>query len=482
MNAIDALAILPLIIVAAGALVVMLVISFYRNQTVSALLTIITLVTAIVSLPTAGGVAPHMVGSLLRIDAFALYYIGLILLASLAVTVLSHSYFEKYRMERGEFYILLLLSVLGALVLPATTHFITFFLGLELLSVSLYVMVGYIFTKERALEATIKYLFLAAATSAFLLFGMALIYAYTGSMAFYDVAVVTQIERTPNPLLLAGAALIFVGAGFKLSVVPFHQWTPDIYQGAPAPVTAFLATVSKAAVLAVVLRFVHQAGLLAHPGTFTALAVIAVASMTIGNLLALFQDNIKRILAYSSIAHFGYLFVALLSAGELGLEAATFYLTVYMTAVLGAFGVVSYMTPADREADTVADYRGLFWRRPAIATTFAIMLFSLIGLPLTAGFMGKLLLVSAGIAANQWFLVLWLVLNSAVGLYYYLRIVVAMYTRVDSEQSDESHRPSTPPFALTIGAVLTVLVLIIVLMGVYPEPMLEWIRLITYRQ
>ena len=471
----EAIAFLPHLVVATGALVVMLVISFHRNQTISALLTLGTLLAALATIPLAHAETPRAVGILLRVDGFGLYFIALMLAASIAVTIFSHSYLEKYRMERGEFYILLLLSVLGALVLATANHMVSFFLGLELLSISLYVMVGYIFMKEKALEAAVKYLFLAAATTAFLLFGMALLYARMGTMEFEEIAALVNLGGIKDPYLLAGLAMIFVGVGFKLSVVPFHQWTPDIYQGSPAPVTAFLATVSKGAVLAVVIRFFHQTEILQHPGVFTALAVVAVASMTVGNLLALMQENIKRILAYSSIAHFGYIFVAFLAGGSLAMEAVMFYLTAYFIMVLGAFGVVGYLTPGDSEADTVEDYRGIFWSRPGAATALATMLFSLIGLPLTAGFMGKLFLVSAGIEGRQWFLVLWLVLNSAVGLYYYLRIIIAMYSPPESPQGSTT---STPPFAISIGVVLALLSLAILWIGVHPASLLEWIRLL----
>ncbi len=472
----DFQAILPLLVVAAAAVTVMLVISFYRNQTVSALLTMAGLLLALLCLPFAWEPAPHRVAPLLRIDGFAVFYLALILIASFAVTVLSHSYLEKYRMERGEFYILLLLAVLGAMVLAAADHFVTFFLGLELLSVSLYVMVGYIFTKEKALEAAIKYLFLAAATSAFLLFGMAFFYAELGTMEF--AAIASRLEDGEDVravLLVAGTILLFTGAAFKLSVVPFHMWTPDVYQGAPAPVTAFLATVSKGCVVAVLLRFFSGIDLEAHPGVFAALAAVTAASMVAGNLLALLQENIKRILAYSSIAHFGYILVAFLAGGEAGAAAATFYLVTYFAATIVAFGTIGYLSPRDREAETVEDYRGLFWRRPGPAILISIALFSLLGLPLTAGFMGKFFLVGAGTGAGLWTLLIILAVSSATGIYYYLRVVVAMYS-VANDEARRGQEAIAPAFSTGVLVLLSVLALFTVAVGVYPEPVIRFVN------
>ncbi len=479
----DLQALLPHIVVAATAVAVMLVISFYRNQTVSAVLTVAGLFAAAACLPFVWSAEADAVPPLFRVDPFGCFHIGLLLTASVAVTVFSHSYLEKYRMERGEFYILLLLSVLGALVLTVADHFISFFLGLELLSVSLYVMVAYIFTKKRAVEAGVKYLFLAAATSAFLLFGMALIYAELGTMAFPEIAAeLGGGDGLRSPYLLAGTVLVVAGAGFKLSVVPFHMWTPDIYQGAPAPVTAFLATVSKACVVVVLLRFLAAFDSDAVPGLYLALTVVACASMLTGNLLALLQDNIKRILAYSSIAHFGYLLVAFVAGGPAGAMAATFYLVTYFAATLVAFGVVAYLSPSDREADTVADYRGLFWSRPGPAALLSLALFSLVGLPLTGGFMGKFFLVGAGAEARLWTLLLVLAVSSAISIYYYLRVVVAMYSSIeDTPQTRELSEPfaATPPYGNTVGAVQALLALGLLVLGLYPQPVLAMIQSVT---
>ena len=295
---------------------------------------------------------------------------------------------QRHSETREELYVLLLVATLGSMVLVASSHFVSFFLGLEILSVALYALCAYLHTRSRSLEAGIKYLILAGSSSAFLLFGMALIYAQLGTMDLFRLA--TLLPDAQNSLLvLGGLAFIVTGIGFKLGVVPFHLWAPDVYEGAPAPVTAFLATVSKGAIFALLLRYFYSSGAQQFRPVFVLFAIIAIASMLIGNLLALFQNNIKRILAYSSIAHMGYLLVAFEASGSAASEAIAFYLVAYFITTIGAFGVVTVLSAGERDADTLEDYAGLFWRRPMLASIFTLMLLSLAGIPVTAGFFAK---------------------------------------------------------------------------------------------
>ena len=246
------------------------------------------------------------------------------------------------------------------------------------------------------------------------------------------------------------------------------MWTPDVYVGAPAPVTAFIASVSKGGMFALVLRFFVEAGGSEKGALFLVLSLIAVASMVAGNLLALLQDNVKRLLAYSSIAHLGYLLVALLAGRDLAVEAATFYLVAYFVTILGAFGVVSALSDDGVEAEAFDDYQGLFWRRPGIAAIFTASLLSLAGIPLTAGFLAKFYVLAAGVDAALWVLVIALVITSAVGLFYYLRVVVAMFSQAESEAS--------PRISLPAGAVLTALTVLLIWLGAYPAPLMRWIQ------
>ena len=324
--------------------------------------------------------------------------------------------------------------------------------------------------RSQSIEAGIKYLILAAVSSAFVLFGMALVYAEIGSMDFIDIALPTGLLGVHSLPLTAGLALITIGLGFKLAVVPFHLWTPDVYEGAPAPVTAFVSTVSKGAVFAVVLRFFNMVDIHISGPIFMIFTIIAIASMFTGNLLALFQSNVKRILAYSSISHLGYLLVTLLASGALAATAAAFYLSAYFITTLGAFGVVTVLSMKERDADRMDDYRGLAWRKPWLAAVLTAMLLSLAGIPLTAGFVGKFYVAAAGVGSGLWLLVIILTVNSALGLYYYLRIIVALYTRREEDVT------AAPRLSLSGSAVLAGLTFLLVWFGIYPAPVIQMIQ------
>ncbi|HWR51792.1 MAG TPA: NADH-quinone oxidoreductase subunit N [Bryobacteraceae bacterium] len=466
----DFIALLPLLILAATATAVMLGVAVRRSHRVAAILTFIGLAMSFGSLWMAAGVAPRQVTPLLVMDQYAVFYIGLILAATMAVVLFSYGYFEKCEGDHDELYILMLVATLGSAVLVASNHFASLFLGLELLSVALYGMISYLQLRPLPVEAGIKYLVLAATSAAFLLFGMALIYAALGTMEFNRIAEQLAQGTFSRVLVLAGFAVMVTGFGFKLAVVPFHLWTPDVYEGAPAPVTAFIATVSKGAMFALLLRFFNGTGAHSYAAVSLVFTIIAIASMFTGNILALLQNNVKRILAYSSIAHLGYVLVAFQAGGSLGPQAVTFYLVAYFVTTLGAFGVVTLLSSGARDADELEDYRGLFWRRPALAGVFTAMLLSLAGIPLTAGFAGKFFVVAAGASVATWALIVILVVTSAIGLYYYLRIVVVLYA-----QAAESP-PLTHSLAPAGGIALGILTVALIFLGVQPGPLLDTIR------
>jgi NADH-quinone oxidoreductase subunit N len=470
MNVSDLSALLPLIIIATTVIVVMLVIAFFRDHKLTAVLTLTGLALAGASLTMVSPMIPRRITPLLILDHYGLFYTGLIIIASLAVAALSYSYLENHEGHREEFYLLLLLATLGCSVLAGSTHFASLFLGVEILSVSLYSLVAYLRHNRRSLEAGVKYLILAAVSSAFILFGMALVYAETGSMDFTHIAAHAESPEVRGLPFTAGLAMIIIGLGFKLAVVPFHLWTPDVYEGAPAPVTAFVSTVSKGAVFAVVLRYFSMVGVPISGSIFMIFTIIAISSMFAGNLLALFQTNIKRILAYSSVSHLGYILVTLLASGHMAAAAAAFYLSAYFITTLGAFGVVTLLSEKDRDADSMDDYRGLAWSRPWLAGVFTAMLLSLAGIPLTAGFVGKFYVVAAGVGSGLWLLVVILTVNSALGLYYYLRIIVALYTRGKEEMT------AAPALSLSGSAVLAGLTVLLVWLGVYPVPVIQMIQ------
>ncbi len=474
MTTADLVALLPLLILGAAPVVIMLVVAFYRSHRLTVALTLTALVLAFLALPLAAARGPRQVTALLVLDRYAFFYMGLLIAASVAVVLLAYAYLEHQRGRQEEFYLLILLATAASAVLVASSHFVSFFLGLEILSISLYTLIGYPRTFSRGVEAAIKYLILAAASSAFLLFGMALTYAELGSLEFASLASLAAPASGVTALvLLTGLGLLSVGIGFKLAVVPFHLWTPDVYEGAPAPVTGFVATLSKGAMFALLLRLFAPVNVRARGSLFLIFLIIAIASMLFGNLLALLQNNVKRILAYSSIAHLGYLLVAFLASGVWGLTAATFYLVAYFVTTLAAFGVLSVLSAGERDRDLLDEYRGLFWQHPWLAGVFTAALLSLAGIPLTAGFVGKFYLVAAGASNALWLAVLVLASTSAIGLYYYLRIIVAMSLQPEAGSAAAGLAPS---LSLMSGVALAALTLLLVWFGVYPGPLLHLIR------
>lgn len=474
MSRTDLLILSPLAAVALAAIVVALLAAFRRSHALAARVTVVGLGLGLVLLRVAAGAAPRRVGPLLVVDGYGLVITGLLFGAALVVAVLASDYLAGREGAPEEFYPLLLLATLGAGIVALSGHMASLFLGVELLSVSLYVLIAYPGNSVPALEAGLKYLLLAGASSGFLLFGMALVYAETGVLEF--AALPGRLPAASEAVLAAGLALLLTGLGFKLAVVPFHMWSPDVYQGAPAPVSGFLATVSKGAVVALLPRLLGALGVAPGSGLWAILALIAVASMVAGNLLALLQDNVKRILAYSSIAHLGYLLVALLAGGPQAPEAVGYYLAAYFVTTLGAFGVVGALSGPGGEAERLEEYRGLLWRRPWLAAVFVAMLFSLAGIPLTAGFIGKFYIFSAGVASARWLLALAVALTSTVGLFYYLRIIVVMFSQGAQAQPERAGE-GTPALSRRVGLILAFLALLVLGLGVYPSPLVHLLQL-----
>lgn len=466
LTALHLFALLPVILVAATALVVMLGIAWRRHHAAAAITTAAGLVLALLSLALVWPLVP-LETPLLVIDGLALFAAGMILVSALACTSLAHAYLEEFAGHREEFYLLLLCASMGGMVLVASRHLATLFLGLELLSMPLYGLLAYAFHERRSLEAGIKYLVSSAAATSFLLFGMALLYAQSGRL---DLAGLALSFTEPGVWSLAGAALIVVGLGFKLSIVPFHLWTPDVYQGGPAPAVLLLATASKVAVFVVLLRLVLSVP--AFQGLGEVLAALALIGMLAGNLLALAQTNLKRLLGYSSIAHFGYLLVAPALAAGAALETGLVYLVTYLLATLGAFGVVTLMSARGEEVALLHDYRGLFWRRPLLAGVLGVCLLSLAGIPLTVGFLGKFYLIALGVEAGRWWLVGGIVLGSAIGLYYYLRVLVVLFLAEPGMPHQAPHQDSSRHAAVTVYA----LAILVLLLGVYPSPLIDAVQ------
>jgi NADH-quinone oxidoreductase subunit N len=504
----------PVLIVSLTAVVVMLLIAIKRHHNLSATVTVIGLNAALASvfLPavqrlqtypldafrhffqlapdqslglrefvllnfmpdqvfTGKAAALNVVNSLFMVDGFAQFYTLLILVAALACCTLAHAYIHDYHDNKEELYILVLIAVAGGILLVSAQNFSSFFIGLELLSVPTYGLLAYTHERSKSLEAGIKYMVLSATASASILLGMAFLYGFSGTFNFHQLGV-QLVHALREPLVVAGVGLILVGLAFKLSLVPFHRWTPDVYQGAPAPVATFLATVSKVAVLALFLRFMFTSGALAMEGTRIVLVVIAVLSVIIGNLLAVRQVNIKRLLGYSSIAHLGYILIAVVAIGPGSLATVNIYIVTYVLTTIGSFGVVALMSsPYDGdEAESLADYRGLFWRRPLMTSVLTVMMLSLAGIPLTAGFIGKFFVVFSATQGMAWWLLAVVILGSAIGLYYYLRVLIVLYMT----PSKTLHLDAQRNWGVQAGGIMVLLCsLLVLILGVYPKPLIE---------
>jgi NADH-quinone oxidoreductase subunit N len=396
-------------------------------------------------------------------DSFGLFLTFVILLGALLSILLALDFVRAHHLEQGEFYALLLASVVGMILMATATDLIVIFLALEVLSLPLYILAAFKRADARSLEAGLKYFLLGAFSSAFFLYGIAFIFGATGSTNLTKIAAaLTQYPR--NDLLIVGAGLLLVGFAFKVALVPFHWWTPDVYDGAPTVVTAFMSVAVKAAAFGAFFR----AFLIALPALAfdwrIVLAVIAVLTMTLGNIAALLQSNIKRMLAYSSIAHAGYILIALVAMGAQGVSSALFYLLAYTLTNVGAFGAVIALSDGERERLEIRDLGGAARQYPLIAAMFAIFMLSLAGFPPLAGFTGKFLLFSAAVETGWGWLAVIGVLNSLVSVYFYLRPVVQMYMNDVVPGWDRLRVAPLVVLALVIALVG------VIALGVYPMP------------
>jgi len=390
--------------------------------------------------------------NMIQVDTFSLFFHFLITAITTVVILSSYEYMAVQQIRAGEYYGLILFGAVGMCLMSSAMELVLIFIALEISSISTYILVGFRRRAAISSEASLKYFLLGSFATAFFLYGVALMFGATGSTS---ITTISQILRSGQVPVLAyvGVALMFVGLGFKVAAAPFHVWTPDVYEGAPAPVVGFMSTAPKAAVFAVLLRIIFEAH---APGGFWLIWVAAALSMTLGNIAALVQDNVKRLLAYSSIAHAGYLLVAFAALPSNGIPAAMFYTAAYAAMNVGAFAVVSHFAGAGERYVTVEDYAGLGRRSPLLAATLTIFLLSLIGIPITGGFFAKFYVFSAALQANLVGLTIIGVLNSAVGAYYYLRIIVMMYMREAREPAPLAPIPFGVSAALAISALATI--------------------------
>jgi NADH-quinone oxidoreductase subunit N len=468
--------ILPEIVLAGGALVLLVadVLVPRSRQGVLAVVALLVLgATAVALLPVADAHVTIARG-LVAVDPFALFFKVLFLVAAALAILMSVRYLTVEQASAGEYYFLILCATLGMMFMASGTDLITLFIGLETMAVSFYILAGFIKPNRRSNEAAIKYFLLGAFSLGILLYGMSLLYGLSGSTNLRLVATALKGQES-DPRLVLAVVLVVAGLGFKIAAVPFHMWAPDVYEGAPTPVTAFLSVGSKAASFAMTLRILVEslpAMRLGAPngtsiGWSMMLSVLAVLTMTWGNLAALTQSNLKRMLAYSSIAHAGYVLIGLIAGSQRGVSAALIYLMIYAFMQLGAFAIVVMLRRSDAVGDELKDLNGLYFRRPFAALAMLFFMLSLGGIPPTAGFMGKFWLFSAAIESGYVWLAVIGVLNSAISLYYYVRIVVFMWLK---NEPSGSYPVLDPAMAAAIGVALAATLAL----GIYPRPLFEF--------
>jgi len=464
--AVDYIRILPELVLAVFGILVMIVDPLIPEQSPKRPLGMIALIGVLAGLAATiyqtgyyGDAFFHGV----QVNTFSVFFHIVILLISLVVLLTSYEYLEVQKIHAGEYYGLILFGTVGMMLMTSAVELVLIFIALEISSISTYILAGMRRRVAESAESSLKYFLLGSFATAFFLYGVAMVYGATGSTNIYTIAHALATQQSTLAYLAVG--LMFVGLGFKVAAAPFHVWTPDVYEGSPAPVVALMSTGPKAAAFAVLLRVLFGTGAI---GWFWIVWLAAILSMTLGNIGALVQQNVKRLLAYSSIAHAGYLLVAFAAGREAGISGAIFYTATYAAMNVGAFAVVSHLAGEGEKYVTLDDYAGLGRRSPLLAAVLTIFLLSLIGIPATGGFFAKFYVFSAAFQSGLTGLVIIGVINSAIAAYYYLRIIVYMYMRDERTEAPVTHIPATLGIGLAISLIATVY------LGVLPGRVLEY--------
>ena len=466
-QAADYIRVLPEIVLAIFGMIVMVVDPLLKERHRQATLGTIALVGSLAALAATWYQAEYpglAFWDMIQVDAFSVFFHFVIVSVTAIVILTSYEYMEVEEIRAGEYYGLILFGAVGMSLMSSAVELVLIFIALEISSIATYVLAGFRRGAAVSSEASLKYFLLGSFATAFFLYGVALMFGATGSTSIQVIGRVLNSFEVPA-LAYAGIALMFVGLGFKVAAAPFHIWTPDVYEGAPAPVVGFMSTGPKAAVFAVLLRLMFEAH---APGRIWLIWVVAALSMTLGNLGALVQNNVKRLLAYSSIAHAGYLLVAFAAVPDSGIPAAMFYTASYAAMNVGAFAVVSHFSSAGERYVRVEDYSGLGSRSPVLAAILTIFLLSLIGIPITGGFIAKFYVFSAALQSNMVGLVILGFLNSAVAAYYYLRLIVVMYMREPRTEVPVSAVPAG------LGAAMALSLAATIYLGVLPGRVLDY--------
>jgi NADH-quinone oxidoreductase subunit N len=468
---IDFYLIAPEIIITAFGFLVLLLDVFLPKGEKKGYLGVITLIGIVFAFlytwPQMGSAKSGFEGMFIS-DGYALFFKIIFLIIAFLTVLISIGYVQREKIEFGEYYALILFATLGMMLMAAGSHLVTIFLGLETMSISIYILAGMMREDKRSVEAALKYFLLGAFATGFLLYGIALIYGATGSLYLKDVATyIASKNLLRSPMLLMSLAFLTIGFGFKIASVPFHMWTPDVYEGAPTSITAFMATGVKAAAFSALVRVFFSALPAFRPDWTSIMWVICVATMTVGNIVAISQTNIKRMLAYSSIAHAGYILVAFVAGNDLGTSGILFYLMTYAFMNIGAFTVVILLGKKGEENTLISDYAGIGFKYPLLAASMTIFLLSMAGIPPLGGFMAKFYIFSAAVKSKFYWLAILGVLNSAVSVYYYLRVTVLMYFRESEREITGLQFSPASVLALILAVVGTLY------MGIFPANVLS---------
>ncbi len=469
---IDLYLIAPEIIIAAFGFLVLLVDVFAPKGEKKGYLGVLSLIGVVIAfvytLPLVGSAKTGFEG-MFTSDGFAIFFKITILIIAFLTVLISMGYASREGIGFGEYYALILFATLGMMLMAAGTHLIIIFLGLETMSISIYILAGMLREDRRSVESAFKYFLLGAFATGFLLYGIAFLYGATGSLYLKDIAsYIASKKLLDNPMILMSLAFLTIGFGFKIASVPFHMWTPDVYEGAPTSITAFMATGVKAAGFSALIRVFFTALPEFRPDWTSIMWLIAVATMTVGNIIAISQNNIKRMLAYSSIAHAGYILVAFVAGNKSGTSGILFYLMAYAFMNLGAFTCVILLGKKGEENLLITDYAGVGFKYPLLAASMTIFLLSMAGIPPLGGFMAKLYIFSAAVEAKFYWLAILGVLNSAISVYYYLRVTVLMYFRESEREITGLQFSPAPVIALILALIGTFY------MGLFPANVLSF--------
>jgi NADH-quinone oxidoreductase subunit N len=476
----------PIIILTVGALGLLTIASLVRSKPSRGFYALYTVCTAAAALISSAwlwlgfddtGHGPRFAFSnMVAVDGFAVFFFVVISIAIVLAALLADAYLRREQLDGPEFYVLALLSGAGGMLMAAANDLIVVFLGLETLTIALFVLAGFHRRRAESGEAAMKYFVLSAFSSAFLLYGIALVYGSTGTTNLAGIAQwLSANVAITNGVLMAGLAFLLVGFGFKIAAVPFHTWTPDVYQGSPTPVTAFMAGASKAAGFAALLRVFFSTFSVLRPDWKPLVWGLAVASLLVGSVLAVVQRDVKRMLAYSSISHAGYILVGLQAANTRGIAAALFYLLAYTFMVMGSFAIATVVGGRGDAAHDLDAYKGLARRRPAVALGFTVLLMAQAGVPFTSGFLAKFYVISAAVQSHSYALALIAMLAAVVAAFFYLRVIITMYSS-DEVEGEEAAPPARLAVPFGAGLALTAAVAFTLVAGILPQTFFDFAK------